>query len=53
MGMISLNLYRQHNFFLQHKHKDIILITEVNPYIINGSIKEVKILIPESLRKIS
>ena len=50
--MISLILYKHPNLFLKHKDKEIILSKVVIPYIINGSKNEVKILIPESLKKI-
>ena len=50
--MISLNLYKQQAFFLQHKDKDILLRIIVMPYMIKGSNKDVTKLIDESLIKI-
>ncbi len=49
---MSLSLYKHPNLFLQHSDNDISLKRVVTPYITKGSIKEVKILIPESLKNI-
>ena len=51
MGIISLNLYIQHNFFLKHADKEITLNKQVKAYIKKGSIKEIRKLVPESLKK--
>ena len=50
---MSLNLYKQQAFFLQHKDKDILLRIIVKPYMKKGSNKDVKKLIDESLIKIT